>query len=379
MALARAAAATAGSGGDLDASGAVWAAGRQEVYRRRAYRAPRGRAARPPAPPPGARHLVNYLIRRSLQAIPLLLLISMILYWILSNAPGGPLAPYLQNPHITAADIVRLKHNLGLDQPLPIRYVRWLGLVLHGDLGYSTSNSEDVVTAIAQRIPATLELMVTSFVLSLVIGIGFGIFASIRPYSLGDYAVTTFAFFGQSMPVFWFALMLQLIFAVNGITAFGYHVALPSAGISSTDDFDLGDRILHLILPTVVLSLLYIATWSRFTRSSMLEVIRADYMRTAAAKGLGRTRIIFRHGLKNALIPLVTIIALSLPGLVAGAVVTETIFAWPGMGRLFYNALGQFDFPLLMGYLMLVSFLVVLFNILADVAYALLDPRVSYT
>jgi len=190
--------------------------------------------------------------------------------------------------------------------------------------------------------------------------------------------VTTFAFFGQSMPPFWFALMLQLTFAVAGITAFGYHFALPSAEISSSDNFDLGDRIEHLILPTIVLSLLNIAIWSRFMRSSMLEVVRTDYMRTAAAKGLDRRTVIARHGLKNALIPVVTIVALSLPGLFSGAVVTETIFAWPGMGRLFFNALGQFDFSLLMGYLLIVSFLVVFFNLLADVAYAWLDPRVKY-
>ena len=318
------------------------------------------------------------MVRRTLQSIPLLLLISIILYWILSNAPGGPLAPYLQNPHITAADIERLKHNFGLDQPLPIRYLRWLGMVARGDLGYSTSNSETVVAAIVERLPATLLLTGTAFAVSLLIGVSIGIFAAVKPYSLVDYTVTTLAFFGQSMPVFWFALMLQLAFAVTGITAFGYHFALPSAGISSTDDVDIGDRLLHLILPTTVLSLVYIATWSRFTRSSMLEVIRTDYMRTAAAKGLDQMRIILRHGLKNALIPVVTIIALSLPGLFAGAVVTETIFAWPGMGRLFFNALGQFDFSLLMGYLLIVSFLVVFFNLVADVAYAWLDPRVKY-
>lgn len=310
--------------------------------------------------------------------MPLLLLISIILYWILSNAPGGPLAPYLQNPHITAADIARLKHNFGLDQPLPIRYLRWLGMVVRGDLGYSTSNSETVVQAILERLPATLLLTGTSFALSLLIGVSIGIFAAVKPYSPLDYTVTTLAFFGQSMPVFWFALMLQLAFAVTGITAFGYHFALPSAGISSTDDFDLGDRIEHLILPTIVLSLVYIATWSRFTRSSMLEVVRTDYMRTAAAKGLDKLTIILRHGLKNALIPVVTVVALSLPGLFAGAVITETIFAWPGMGRLFFNALGQFDFSLLMGYLLIVSSLVVFFNLLADVAYAWLDPRVKY-
>ncbi|MGH7727830.1 MAG: ABC transporter permease [Vulcanimicrobiaceae bacterium] len=317
-------------------------------------------------------------MRRTLQSIPLLLLISIVLYWILSNAPGGPLAPYLQNPHITAADIARLKHNLGLDQPLPIRYLHWLLLVVQGQFGYSTSNSEPVLQAIIERLPATLILTGTAFLIALAVGVSIGIIAALRPYSSVDYLVTTFAFFGQSMPIFWFALMMQLAFAVNGVTAFGYHVALPSAGISSTDTWQVGDVLEHLILPAIVLSLVQIATISRFTRSSMLEVLKTDYMRTAAAKGLDKMTIVFRHGLKNALIPVVTIISLSLPGLVAGAVVTETIFAWPGMGRLFYNGLGQFDFSLLMGYLMLVSALVVFFNLFADVAYAWLDPRVSY-
>ncbi|MBV9103123.1 MAG: ABC transporter permease [Candidatus Eremiobacteraeota bacterium] len=322
--------------------------------------------------------MFNYVIRRSIQAIPLLFLISAILFFILSKAPGGPLTPYLQNPHITAADIARLKHNLGLDRPLYVQYLSWLGNVLRGDLGYSMSNSEPVVQAILERLPATLLLMGTSIGFSLLIGVAFGIFAAVKPYSIQDYLITTFAFFGQSMPVFWLALMVQLAFAVYGITAFGYHFALPSAGISSSDTFDLGDRVQHLLLPMLVLSFLNIATWSRFTRSSMLEVIKTDYMRTATAKGLSPLTVILRHGLKNALIPVVTIVALSAPALVAGAVVTETIFAWPGMGRLFINALGQFDFALLMGYLVLISFLVVLFNLLADVAYAWLDPRVKY-
>ena len=313
-----------------------------------------------------------------MEAIPLLLLISVVLFAILNNAPGGPLTPYLQNPHITEADIARLRHNFGLDQPVYVQYLHWLGRVVTGDFGYSTSNSEPVSQAILERLPATLELMGSAFIFSLIVGVAAGIFSAIKPYSPLDYTVTTLAFFGQSMPVFWFALMMQLAFAVYGITAFGYHIALPSAGMCTLDECPFWDRIEHLILPTLVLGLLYIATWSRFTRSSMLEVIKTDYMRTAAAKGLGRAKIILKHGLKNALIPVVTIIALSLPGLVAGAVVTETIFAWPGMGRLFYNALGQFDFSLLMGYLMLTAFLVVLFNLLADIAYAWLDPRVKY-
>jgi peptide/nickel transport system permease protein len=320
----------------------------------------------------------TYVVRRTLQNVPLLLLISIVLFVILHNAPGGPLAPYLQNPHITAADIKRLEHNFGLDRPLYVQYWGWLERVLHGDLGYSMSNSETVAAAMLERLPATLELMGSALFLSLLVGLGLGVFSAIKPYSILDYVATTFAFFGQSMPVFWFALMLQLAFAVNGITAFGYRFALPSAGMCTTDECPLDDRLIHLILPTLVLSLAYIATWSRFMRSSMLEVIRTDYMRTARAKGLAPLVVVLKHGLKNALIPVVTIVALSMPSLLAGAVVTETIFAWPGMGRLFYNALGQFDFPLLMGYLMMVSFLVVLFNLIADMCYAWLDPRVKY-
>ncbi len=318
-------------------------------------------------------------MRRTLQSIPLLLAISVILYGILYNMPGGPLAPYLQNPHITAADIARLKHNLGMDQPVPIQYLKWLGHVLVGDMGYSTSNSEPVFQALVERFPATLELMGASLVISIAIGIAAGLISAVYRYSVFDYVITTGAFFGQSMPVFWFALMMQLAFSVHGVPLpFGYQIQLPSAGISSSDTFDLGDRLEHLILPATVLSLLGIASFSRFMRSSLLEVLGTDYMRTAAAKGLSFRTILFKHGLKNALIPVVTVIALSLPGIIGGAIFTETIFAWPGMGRLFYNALTQSDLALLMGYLLLIAFLVVFSNLLADVVYAWLDPRVKY-
>lgn len=323
--------------------------------------------------------MFNYVVRRTLQAIPLLLLISLILFEILSNAPGGPLAPYLQNPHITPADIERLKHNLGLDQPWYMQYWHWLQKVLSGDFGYSTSNSEAVLQTILDRLPATLTLMGTSFIVSVLIGLSAGIFSAVRPYSFSDYFITTFAFFGQSMPVFWFALMLQLAFAVHGIPLpGGYEIQLPSASMSSSDTFDLGDRIAHLILPVIVLSLLQLALYSRFMRSSLLEVMRTDYIRTAAAKGLNFQTILFKHGLKNAMIPVVTILALALPGVLGGAIVTETIFAWPGAGRMFYNALLQSDIALMMGYLLILACLVVFSNLLADVLYAWLDPRVKY-
>ncbi|HTX58065.1 MAG TPA: ABC transporter permease, partial [Verrucomicrobiae bacterium] len=236
------------------------------------------------------------MVRRTLQAIPLLLLISMILFVILNNAPGGALGPYLQNPHITAADIARLKHNLGLDKPIWFRYFVWLGHVLTGDMGYSTSNSEPVLQALLERLPATLELMGTSFVFSVIIGTFAGIVSAIKQYTLVDYFITTLAFFGQSIPVFWFALMLQLLFSVHGIPLpFGYEIQLPSAGIATdTDHFVLGDRIEHLIMPVIVLSLLSLAVYSRFMRSSLLEVLNTDYMRTAAAKGLTFRAILFR-------------------------------------------------------------------------------------
>lgn len=331
--------------------------------------------------------MFTYIVRRTLVSIPLLILISIILYVILSNAPGGGLGPYLQNPHITPADIARLKHNLGLDQPLPIRYVRWLWTVLHGDFGWSTSNSEPVLDAIASRIPPTLLLMGVSFVVSVAIGLAAGIFSAVRPYSFADYFITTFAFFGQSMPVFWFAIMLQLLLAVHGIPLpAGYQIKLPSAGISSdysnfSDLFtgaNIGDTASHLVMPVVVLSLLSLSLYSRFMRSSLLEVTKTDYVRTAKAKGLDNRTILFKHELKNALIPVVTVLALSLPGVIGGAVVTETIFSWPGAGRMFINALQQSDIALMMGYLLILAFFVVFSNLLADVLYAVLDPRVRY-
>lgn len=331
---------------------------------------------------PGHNAMFTYAIRRLLQAIPLLLFISIILFTILHYMPGGPLAPYMNNPHITAADIARLKHNFGLDRPVPLQYLSWLGKYVTGDWGWSTMNSEPARQAIFERLPATLQLMGISYLVAITLGLVFGILAAVKPYSPIDYFVTTFAFFGFSMPVFWFALMLQMLFAVHGIhwQAFGYEVDyhFPSAEMTSTEGGGFWDRVQHLVLPVTTLSLLNLATWSRFTRASMQEVLHTEYMRTAAAKGLPFLQILLKHGLKNALMPVVTITALSLPGLFSGAIVTETIFAWPGMGRLFITALQQQDFSLLMAYLVLSAFLVILFNLLADLAYGWLDPRVRY-
>jgi peptide/nickel transport system permease protein len=232
--------------------------------------------------------------------------------------------------------------------------------------------------AILERMPATLWLMGLSAIVSVTVGISAGMFSAVKPYSIADYLITTLAFFGQSMPVFWFALMLQLLFAVHGITFGDYIIKLPSAGMAELDTFNIGDRIEHVILPTIVLSLLSLALYSRFMRSSLLEVMKTDYIRTAAAKGVGFWSILFKHATKNAMIPVVTVVALSLPGILGGAIVTETIFAWPGMGRMFYNALQQGDIALMMGYITILSTLIVFCNLLADVTYAWLDPRVKY-
>ncbi|HEV2038363.1 MAG TPA: ABC transporter permease [Candidatus Eremiobacteraceae bacterium] len=326
--------------------------------------------------------MLNYTLRRLLQAIPLLIFISIILFTILHFMPGGPLAPYMQNPHITEADIKRLQHNFGLDRPVYIQYLSWLGKYVTGDWGWSTMNSTPAREAILERLPATLELMGITYAVSITVGLIFGIVAAVKPYSLVDYFVTTFAFFGFSMPIFWFALMLQMLFAVKGIhlQAFGYafDYNTPSAGMTSTEGGGFSDRAQHLILPVMALTLQFLANWSRFTRASMQEVLHAEYMRTAAAKGLPFMRILLKHGLKNALMPVVTITALSLPGIFSGAIITETIFAWPGMGRLFFTALQQQDFSLLMAYLVLSAWLVVLFNLIADLTYGWLDPRVKY-
>ncbi len=318
-------------------------------------------------------------MRRTLQSIPLLLAISVILYGILYNMPGGPLAPYLQNPHITAADIARLKHNLGMDQPVPIQYLKWLGHVLVGDMGYSTSNSEPVFQALVERFPATLELMGASLVISIAIGIAAGLISAVYRYSV-------FRLRHHDGCVFRTIDAGFLVRADDAARVLGSRraAALRLPNTASVRRY-LEQRYFRFGRPARashpaddVLSLLGIASFSRFMRSSLLEVLGTDYMRTAAAKGLSFRTILFKHGLKNALIPVVTVIALSLPGIIGGAIFTETIFAWPGMGRLFYNALTQSDLALLMGYLLLIAFLVVFSNLLADVVYAWLDPRVKY-
>jgi peptide/nickel transport system permease protein len=314
----------------------------------------------------------RYVRRRLIQMVPLLFGISVLIFFIIQAAPGGPEAVFLNRDlFIDPVVIEQFRHRLGLDQPIYIQYINWLTAMLTGDFGVSFSTGEPVLKRILERLPATLELMSVSFVFAALVALPLGIYSAVRQYSAFDYSATTLSFLGIAMPAFWFALILQLIFAVG----LGW---LPTFGRETVGDASLLDQAKHLILPAFVLSLRHIAGWSRYMRSSLLDVIRADYIRTAMAKGLRERVILTRHAVKNALIPVVSIMALDLAGLFSGAVITETIFAWPGIGRLFVTAMNARDYPVLMGVLMMGSFMVVFFNLVADIAYGWLDPRISY-
>ena len=314
----------------------------------------------------------NYIRRRLLQMIPLLLGISVIIFAIIQAAPGGPEGIFFETGRfIDPATIEAFRHRLGLDQPVYIQYLRWLGASLTGDLGISYTTARPVLTMITERLPATLELMGVSFILAAVIALPLGIFSAVRQYSVFDMGVTTLSFLGIAMPVFWFALILQLFFSVQ------LHW-LPTSGRVTVGDASLFDQLKHLVLPAIVLALRQIAGWSRYMRSSVLEVIRADYVRTARSKGLAEGAVLFRHAVKNAMIPVVSVMALDLAGLFSGAVIIETVFGWPGIGRLFVQSMGLRDYPVLMGILLMGSFMVVFFNLVADIIYGRLDPRITY-
>jgi len=316
--------------------------------------------------------MTRYIARRLAQMIPLLFGITVVLFAVIQAAPGGPEAALLESDRfIDPAMIEAYRERLGVDRPAPVQYVRWLGGALRGDLGVSFSTTRPVSEMIVERLPATLELMGASFIFAAVLAFGLGVFSAVRQYSWFDHVGTGLSFVGIAMPVFWFALILQLVFAVW----LGW---LPVAGTETVGASSLGDHLLHLVLPASVLSFRYVAGWSRYLRSSMLDALRADFVRTARAKGLSERVVVGGHALRNAMIPVVSVMALNLSGLFSGAVITETIFAWPGIGRMFVQAMFSRDYPLLMGILLLGSTMVVVFNLVADILYGVLDPRIRY-
>src|SRR5215208_6285421 len=303
-----------------------------------------------------------FLARRIIGAVPLLLFVSVTVFALLHAAPGGPTGAYMRRGSVNTADLAALEEKLGLNDPLPIQYGKWLGRVLQGDLGMAVTTKRPVAVAWA---------------VTLLIAIPIGILSAIRQYSKFDHAVTTLTFIGQSIPIVWFGLILLLIFYMKLENPFTGDPLLPAGGVSTMGaPFSWGDRVTHLILPVTMLAAGWVAWYSRFLRASMLETIHQDYVRTARAKGLSEHLVVLRHGFRNAAIPLVTLMALDVPYLFTGALFTEVIFAWPGMGRLFYSAAERRDYGLLMAIIMITSALIILANILADVLYAWLDPRI---
>ena len=316
--------------------------------------------------------MAAYIGRRLLQMIPLMLGISIIIFAIIQAAPGGPEASLLESGRFIDPEVIEAyRARLGVDQPLHIQYVRWLGAAFTGDLGISFSSTRPVAEMIWERLPATIELMAAAFLFAALVAFGLGLYSALRPYTVADHVGTGLSFLGLAMPVFWFGLILQLLFSVN----LGW---FPVSGTQTVGESGLLDHLKHLVLPGLVLSFRYIAGWSRYLRSSLLTVLQADYVRAARAKGLSETRVVGIHALRNALIPVLSVMALNVAGLFSGAVITETIFAWPGIGRLFVQAMFSRDYPLLMGILLMGSFMVILFNLVADVLYGWLDPRIRY-
>ena len=313
----------------------------------------------------------RYLLRRVLITFPILLGITVLSYLILSLTPGDPVS-MLISPSMSAADIEIKRRALGLDDPAYIRYIKWLNELAHGNLGYSFSSGAPVAKRIGERIVPTLTLTLSALAVSYLIAIPIGMVAATRRYTWADYAATLFAFLGISLPTFFLGLAGIYIFALRLRW-------LPVGGTMTLGgEGGLLDTLHHLILPAAVLAVAGAGALTRYVRSSMLEVLGQEYVRTARAKGLAEVIVLRRHALRNALIPVVTLAGLQIPALLAGAVITEQIFEWPGMGRLTIEAINQRDYPVLMGITLIAAVLVAAGNLLADIAYSVVDPRIRY-
>jgi peptide/nickel transport system permease protein len=339
--------------------------------------------------------MIKYLIRRTLQSIPLMLIISVILFLILQLQPEKPWDLLLHRPNLTAAARDHILKYYGFDQPIwpwfinghfvMGQYGLWISNLVHGDFGTSIFSHQPTLALVQQRLPNTVILMGTAYLLTLVIAVPIGIISAVKQYSRFDNVVTGLAFVGFSLPNFWFGLMLIIGLSVFPYEHFGFKL-FPTSGMVSTfgqDGYQLIwthpiDLAWHLVLPSLVLAVQFIAAYSRFIRGAMLEVLNQDFIRTARAKGLGERAVIIRHAFRNALLPLITLMGLDIPQLFVGALITEQVFAWPGMGRLFWESAKQVDYPVLMGMLILLALFVVIGNLIADLAYGWADPRIQY-
>jgi peptide/nickel transport system permease protein len=322
----------------------------------------------------------GFLARRLLGAIPLVLGILTLIFFLMHLAPGDPTSRYF-DPNVSPQVIEQMRQNMGLDQPVPIQYVKWMGAFLTGDFGYSFGQMRPVAEILPEVMWNTLQLTLMSLVVTFGVGMLIGIFQAVRQYSASDNILTVVALFFYSMPGFWLALMLILVFSLKA-NQLGWPVQLPASQMTGggyeflTPVEQLRERIIHLILPSLALGIGSAAGIARYMRGSLLEVIRQDFVRTARAKGLEERVVIFKHALRNALLPIITLLGLTLPFLFSGAVLVEVIFAWPGMGRLIVDAVFQRDYPLIMASSFVIAVLVILGNLVADVLYAIADPRI---
>lgn len=313
--------------------------------------------------------MASFLLNRLGQSLILLLIVSIIGFLVLNLIPGGPLAQFALTPGMTQEDMERLARQMGLDRPLMVQYFDWLWRMLQGDWGTSYRDGQAVTRVIARHLWATFLLMGSSTVIAIGLGTWIGIRGATHRYSAFDYSATVFAMVALSIPTFWFGLV--------GIYVFALRLEwLPAGNMYTIGDGSFYDYAIHLIMPSFVLALVNIAIWSRYMRSATLDVINQDFVNTARAKGLTERRVLMKHVVGNALLPMITLAGMQLPSLLSGALVTETVFTWPGMGRLFLDSLSYSDYPVVMGLLMLSAVLTLAGNLIADILVALVDPRI---
>jgi peptide/nickel transport system permease protein len=315
----------------------------------------------------------KYILRRLLTTLPLMVGITLLTFLIMQITPGNPMQTMI-DPRISTADLARAQERMGLNDPMIMQYFRWLKEIVVGNLGYTIKTGQSVAGMITERLPATLLLTVTAFLFSFVIGVPLGVFSATNKYSKRDYGLTVFSFIGISVPSFFFGVALIYVFAVK-LNWF------PTSGLATINmaggSFDIFvDKVKHLVLPALVLAMPNLAVIMRFTRSSMIEVLTNDYIRTAKAKGLSERTVKYKHALRNAIIPVVTLFGISIPTLFGGAYITETIFNWPGMGSLGIQAITSREYPVIMGLNLFTSLLVLLGNLTADILYAVVDPKI---
>lgn len=312
------------------------------------------------------------IAKRLARTVPLVVLISIVTFALLHLVPGGPAGVYSGSTRVSESDLSRIRANLGVDRPLAVQYFLWFKRVFLGlDFGTSYVTAEPVTLMIRDRLPATLELMGTAFMLAVLLGLSMGVISALRRGGLLDQIISVISVGGLSVPVFWLGIIAIYVFSLRlGV--------LPSGGRETIGaQAGLADHARHLVLPASVLSIAFFASWSRYTRAQLLDAIRGDFVRTARAKGLSEAAVIWKHALRNAALPILTVIVMQVPTLFTGAVITETVFSWPGMGRMFYEGLERHDYPRVLGVVVIFSFLIILCNLIGDLLYSAADPRIS--